>query len=132
MNNERGFSLLEILVAFAVLALSLGILLRIFSGGVNNAIVADGYTSAIQIAESLLARTGVETPLEQGQASGVMDETYYWRISVSPYEIVETPLESSPQAVSLMLVQVEVNWQEGQGEPRQVELTTLKLINNVP
>ncbi|NBS18037.1 MAG: type II secretion system protein, partial [Gammaproteobacteria bacterium] len=32
-RRQSGFSLLEILVAFAVLSLCLGVLLRIFAGG---------------------------------------------------------------------------------------------------
>ena len=132
MNKEKGFSLLEILVAFAILALALGILLRIFSGGVNTAIVADGYTVAIQIAESILVKTGVETPLLEGQSSGIEEDTYYWQVSVSPYQLSEVPQDTLPPGISLMQVAVSVSWSEDRAEPRQVELTTLKLINNTP
>lgn len=131
MNKEKGFSLLEVLVAFAILALALGILLRIFSGGVNTAVVADGYTTAIQIAESLLARTGVETPLQIGKSSGVEDNTYFWQVTVSPFYVSDIPQDSIGSDIGLMQVEVSVSWQEGQAEPRSVELTTLKLINYV-
>ena len=46
-NKQQGFSLLEILIAFSILALSLGILLKIFAAGVNTAMIAENYTAAV-------------------------------------------------------------------------------------
>lgn len=56
---QQGFSLLEILFAFSILSIMLGILLRIFSGGVRVAEITGNYAEAVQIAESLMATVGV-------------------------------------------------------------------------
>jgi general secretion pathway protein I len=127
--QQRGFSLLEILIAFSILALSLGILLKIFSAGVNTALVAEDYTAAVQIAESLMAKTGVETPLQPGQSSGLENEKYHWLVEVSPFEF--NPENVDPTAITAMLykVTVVVNWGDDNANDRQVELSTLKLIN---
>ena len=129
VNKQQGFSLLEILIAFSILALSLGILLKIFSAGVNTAVVAEDYTAAVQIAESLMAKTGVETPLQEGQDSGLENEKYHWLVEVSPFEF--NPENVDPTAMTAMLykVKVVVNWGDDNANDRQVELTTLKLIN---
>ena len=121
--------MLEILIAFSILAISLGILLKIFSSGVNTAIVAEDYTAAVQIAESLMAKTGVETPLQPGQDSGQENEKYHWLVEVSPFEF--NPENVDPAAITAMLfkVKVVVNWGDDNTDDRQVELTTLKLIN---
>ena len=133
INKQQGFSLLEILIAFSILALSLGILLKIFSAGVNTAVVAEDYTTAVQIAESLMAKTGVETPLQAGQEAGVENEKYHWRVVVSPFEF--NPENSDVTAITAILfkVKVTVTWGDDNTnvKGRQVELTTLKLVNKV-
>ena len=129
VNKQQGFSLLEILIAFSILALSLGILLKIFSAGVNTAVVAEDYTAAVQIAESLMAKTGVETPLQADQASGLENEKYHWLVEVSPFEFNPENVDTTAITAVLFKVKVIVSWGDDNANDRQVELTTLKLIN---
>ena len=129
MNKQQGFSLLEILIAFSILALSLGILLKIFSAGVNTAVVAEDYTAAVQIAESLMAKTGVETPLQAGQDSGLENEKYHWLVDITPFVFNPENVDTSAITAVLFKVKVIVSWGDDNANDRQVELTTLKLIN---
>lgn len=129
VNKQQGFSLLEILIAFSILALSLGILLKIFSAGVNTAVVAEDYTAAVQIAESLMAKTGVETPLQANQASGLENEKYHWLVDVSPFEFNPENVDPTALKAVLFKVKVTVTWGDDNVNDRQIELTTLKLIN---
>jgi len=132
MNKQRGFSLLEILIAFSILALSLGILLKIFSAGVNIAGVAEEYTEAVQIAESLMARTGVEAPLQQGEITGTENEKYDWRVSVSPFQFTAENLDVTAIPAVLYKVKVIVSWgDDARADGRQVELVTLKLTKKI-
>ena len=80
---SSGFSLLEVLVAFVILALTLSVVMRIFSGGLRNVALADGYSRAVLLAESRLAELSV-LPLE-GEASGEFDGKYRWRSSIHPW-----------------------------------------------
>ncbi len=138
-KKQHGFSLLEILVAFSILSLSLGILLNIFSSGVRTAVLSEDYTAAVQIAESLLARTGVENELLEGELSGEEYEKYNWTISSYPYEVyeqhnLEPPENSAGKKDKLKVFQVIVTvaWSEGEGDEneRTVQLNTLKYSFN--
>ena len=128
-NKQKGFSLLEILIAFSILAISLGILLKIFSSGVNTAIVAEDYTAAVQIAESLMAKTGVETPLQPGQDSGQENEKYHWLVEVSPFVFNPENVDATTIKKELFKIKVIVSWGDDDYNDREVKLTTLKLVN---
>jgi len=130
-NKHQGFSLLEILIAFSILALSLGILLKIFAAGVNTAMIAENYTTAVQLSETLMAKTGVETPLQAGLSTGVENDLYHWQVEVSPFTLnaTQTQTDINSLKAELFKVKVTVNVSSDSANDRQVELITLKLIN---
>lgn len=133
MQRHKGFSLLEILVAFSIMAIALTVLLRIFGSGVNNAVISEEYTLAVQIAESLMARTGVETALEAGESQGTEGDKYDWQVTINPSapasarrSLKDKDQDQQTPAPELMSVRVRVSWGEEE-QPRSVELNTLKL-----
>ena len=120
----RGFSLLEVLVAFTILAMLLGALFQVFSGGLRAARSGDQYTRATVIAQSRLASLGVEQPLREGVSSGTDDDPYHWRVTVSPY--LDDQILVVDHVLQPLTVHVEVFWEEG-GSARSVSLTSILL-----
>ena len=123
---SRGMTLIEVLVAFVLLSLSLGVIFHIFAGGMRNAQMADGYSRAVFFAESKLAAVGVEQPLGPSDISGVIENGLHWRVTVTPADDGRTPTAGNSQTQRLYQVRVQVGWSEG-GRERQVELTSLRL-----
>ncbi len=130
--RQRGFSLLEILVAFTILALSLGVLMQIFSGSLRNADVTRDQAQAVALAQSLLAPAGVEATLVPGESTGVLDDKFRWLLRVSPFVQEPRPGEAeamrSPLTLDLWEVAVRVAWGGDSRSPeRALTLTTLRV-----
>jgi len=62
-KRQRGFTLIEIIVALAILAVALGALFQAFSTGLRATTVTDRQAAAVMLAQSLLDRIGQDIPL---------------------------------------------------------------------
>jgi general secretion pathway protein I len=123
MKQNNGFSLLEILVAFSILAIALPVLLKIFSAGVNTAFIAEQYTAAVQIAESRMAVVGVEDDLLVGESSGIEDEKFHWRTVVS---VINNPVNDTEESsIEYLQVEVVVSWDDSANQTRLLELNSI-------
>jgi general secretion pathway protein I len=121
---QRGFSLLEVLVAFAVLAITLGVLLQVFSGAIGATHLSAGYSRAAALAESKLNGVGIEIPLEIGTYEGDPEGDLSWFVVIEPYD-AELSLLAEP-AYPAYVVTAVAGWGEGE-RVRRVSLTTLRL-----
>jgi general secretion pathway protein I len=129
--DQAGFSLIEILVAFAILSLSLGVILRIFAGGGHIAATADEYSRAILTAESLMASLGVEKPLQPGQSGGEIPGGYRWTVDVTPYPFDQSLLGGQKIGFNPYWVDLTVEWGD-ENDPRAFNLKTLRMIPENP
>jgi general secretion pathway protein I len=122
---QQGFTLIEVLVAFMILTLSLSVLFRIFSSGLTNVAVAGDYAQAVLVAESQLALVGRSEPLLVGQTYGESGEQFRWRRTVESY----LPWEDDTALtvpVSGYHISVEVSWTRN-GRDQQIILNSLRV-----
>ncbi len=131
-RRARGFSLLEVLVAFAILALVGTALFRLFSGGLGNAAAADDYSRAVLVAESVLAEAASAQPLREGTAQGTADDgRIEWTAQVAPYSPPgvnpDTERGSDTIALRLFRVSVDVAFPAPSGGKRTLTLATTRL-----
>jgi general secretion pathway protein I len=118
-GSNHGFTLLEILVALVIFALAFGVVAQIVQTGLRQSGVARSLTAATLLAQSELARVGVEVPLRTGPADGETETGMRWHTEV---ELVEQPNEQ--QSLATYQVQVTVSW--GPNPAEQLTLTTLR------
>jgi general secretion pathway protein I len=133
-SRQRGYTLIEVLVAFAVLALALTLLLGTLSGATRQVRWSADAGRAALHAQSLLAQTGVGEALQPGRSDGVFEEgRYRWLLEVAPYA---DPLRPAPATVEpftsqLMQLRLQVEWGDGVRAQR-LQLDTLRLVQPDP
>lgn len=118
--HNAGFGMIEVVVAFLLLSLSLGVLLGGLTAGLRSSDRAALGGIALLYAESLMAETGISTPLEPGETTGVTDSGYAWKRQISAMP------DSSPTTVTPFAVTISVTPPDN-GAP--VRLMTLRLAD---
>ena len=123
--RPSGFTLLEVIIAFVILSLVLGVVFNTFSIGLRNANLAGDYTGAVVYAEAKLGRLGVAEPLEARVTSGRFDRFYGWRQAIRsvPRPDGSTVSDNSPQLYEVTLT---VFWGNG-ADARELTLRTLRM-----
>jgi len=124
-KNCQGMTLIEVLVAFIVLSVTMAVIMQIFSGGMRNARLAESYSRAVFLSESKMAAAGLERPLLAGEDRGQVGGDMQWRVSVTPAE-EDATTNARLMPLRLYLVRVTVSWGDD-GRERQVELTSLRM-----
>ena len=82
LTARRGFTLLEALAAFAILALALSQLLAGVSGGARNESRADFLIRAARHGASHLDSLGADGTIAAGETSGRYEDGLVWRLTV--------------------------------------------------
>jgi general secretion pathway protein I len=92
-NRQAGFSLIEMVAAFLVFAIAIGVLMQILATSLHNTRASSDYTMAALWAESKLDTIGVGAPIEAGSANGRFDDNYSWQLEIQLIDpaVVEPP-----------------------------------------
>jgi len=118
--RQRGIALLEVVIAFAILAMSFAAVLQ--ASGRSNVLQGDATAAihAASVADSLLADLGGPVPLRPGTVHGVQ-EGCRWSVTIA---------EAGRAAAGAVLLQINVHvaWDGSRGE-RRLRVDTLRMAS---
>jgi len=122
-DGEAGFTLVEVIVAIAMLALGMGALIGLISASLQQTVSAARTSEAGSLAQSLLARVGTELAISTAELTGEFPNGYRWTLKTSPYGDAR---ERQEWPFGAYHVSAEVEWVET-GRRRAYALHTLRL-----
>jgi len=120
---EAGFTLVEVIVALAILSAGLGLLLGLISNSLRQTASAQRMAEAGSLAQSLMAEVGTVLPIGPEARDGQYLKGYRWHLKVQPYDGAR---ENEERPVGLYRVSAKIEWEQG-AERRLYVLTTLRL-----
>jgi len=122
--QNYGFTLLEILVALAILGLAITIILQLFSANLRALSVSGNYVSAVTKAEAKMREILDDTNLSEKSWSEVTDDGYRFDASIT--ETLKDRTENLQ--VRLLEIDMTVQWTEGL-KKKSLTLKTMKVVN---
>ena len=130
-GRSRGFTLLELLLAFVVFALGFTTVLEILSGSMRNTVRARHYTEAALTAQSLMDLVGLEMPLVEGFTANGESGEYEWELDIYNYANSGENMHSVELAelTSIELLQVDllISW----GKPPREQSWRFSTVRSV-
>src|SRR5208282_1367344 len=110
--SERGFTLLEIMVALAIAGMALAGLFRAGSGGMLAVDAAGHVNEAVERAQSHLAAVGRIAAITAGETEGDDGGGYRWRLRTR--RVAAWPVGAGAKiAATLFEVEVVISWKSG-------------------
>lgn len=115
-TRQKGFSLLELMVAFTIMAMSLGLIYKAMGGNARAAAELGTRQQALMLADSLLQTR--ESVTRQGWSETGTHGPYTWQVRTELFNAASAEIPSMHQLT------VVVNWTDG-AATRQIVAQTL-------
>jgi len=127
-KTTTGFTLMEVVVALAILGVGLTVIIELFAGGLRLARASVEYTKAVSYGRTKLAEMALKETIEEGSEEGEFDETYRWQVGVRKVDVLyfEQTTDYKPPA-ELYQIQVNIIWKSGFKE-RSTRIETYKTV----
>lgn len=136
-----GFTLIETLAAFILLALFLGVLMASLGTAMRHTVWAEQQSLAAEWAQSKLDLVGIGEPIEEGSSRDRFDDTYRWEMHITEYDPPRDPpqltseqlaagyepMDYDPESLGLHLYRIDLTvlWGE-RAQERSLEFTTVR------
>jgi general secretion pathway protein I len=127
IRGHKGFTLLETLVAISILAISLVVILQLFSGGLKSSKLSDEYTRGIFHAREKMDEILLAGALTEGVIGGEFDDGFRWKAEALPLNIQEAKDVTLP--VRAFNIKVDVMWDAG-GQEKRFAISAIKLVKS--
>lgn len=122
--SSKGFTLLEILVALAILATAVTIIFQLFSAGLRNIAVSEDVVSAAVRAEAKMREVLSNEELTENSWTETTTDGYTFAVNIT--EALQEKTDTLP--VQVLQIDLAITWTKNSRE-RSLRLKTYKTVN---
>lgn len=132
MSEQRGFTLLEVLVASSIAAIGIVTVLELFAGSSRLAGASTRQSEALITARSVMDQALWQADLDDGLTQDTWGD-YAWTLEVRPIEpqlgsTEENPRENESDDYELKEIVVTVRWNVARGVEKSVTLSSARIM----
>lgn len=122
-TDSKGFTLLEVLVALAILGIAITVVLQLFSANLRSIAASEDYISAVTTAEARLRDILDDEELSEKSWSETTSDGYRMDVTVSDALTERT----DNLQVKALIIDLTIRWVKGVKE-NSINLKTMKLV----
>ena len=124
LRNDKGFSLLEVIVALLIMAGGFLAVVNLLSGSVRSVDLSSQYLKAVTLANSKMNELEIENfYMEDKSGRFKNEENYRWDLFIEPYD---SRLNDESSGIQLQKILLKIFWDDN-GKRRNLELATVRL-----
>ncbi|MBU1053888.1 MAG: prepilin-type N-terminal cleavage/methylation domain-containing protein [Proteobacteria bacterium] len=118
-TKQQGFTLLEVVIATAILGIGVVMVMQLFAGGLRTGRISREYTNAVIHAKAKMEEM-ITNPV---QGNGEFSDGLIWQSEVNPHEFADN------DEISSTMITVKI-YSHNDIDKNIVELSTLKILTD--
>ncbi len=123
MRIDKGFTLIEVIVALSILGIAITVILQLFSANLKAVSKSEDYVNALVLANQKMHELSQSDDISEKAWTEMTEHGY--RFDISVYEVLKERTETLQ--VRLMEIQLTVSWLKG-SQQKSHTLKTLKVV----
>lgn len=124
LQEKDGFTLLEVIIAFVILATTVAIILQLFSSNLRLVATSENYVWAVARIDEIMRQTLDRDDLKVGTTSETLPDGYITETTVS--RVYETRTRDLP--IEVLEIAVRLSFQGGRSGEKYMTVRSMKMV----
>jgi general secretion pathway protein I len=114
MKRQQGFTIVEVVIALAILGMGLTVIMELFSGGLRLGKTSGEYIKAVNYGRLKLEEIALKPTLKEEVEEGKFDDLFRWQVVTKKVNLLPEGQAIDPKPpVELFHMDIQIIWKSG-------------------